>query len=152
MGRFTTIWPGWVDCGNGLHQRPDGVLTRQAPPRWPTPARRIIVCGGRDFVDWPKLANALETLHYRRPITILVHGGAPGADKMAGQWALQFGLEVEEFPAAWKEQGPSAGPERNQRMVDAGAHGVIAFPGGRGTADCCRRAEAAGIKVWRPYG
>lgn len=47
----------------------------------------------------------------------------------------------------------SAGLARNQRMLEqCSPSAVIAFPGGRGTADMVRRAEAAGLPVWRPYG
>lgn len=155
MGRTDMIWPGWRDCKNGLHERPDGVLTREKPPPWPTEARRIIVCGGRHYSDAEKVYHALCTLHRRKPITVLVHGNAPGADTLADQWARAYGVTREPHMAAWvypPRHGDTAGPERNQRMIDSGAAGVVAFPGGAGTADLCRRAEAAGIKVWRPYG
>jgi hypothetical protein len=47
------------------------------------------------------------------------------------------------------EEGKAAGSIRNQRMLDAEKHidVVVAFPGGRGTADMVRRARAAGIHV-----
>jgi predicted Rossmann-fold nucleotide-binding protein len=42
---------------------------------------------------------------------------------------------------------------RNQQMIDDGKPDVvIAFPGGSGTADMIRRAEAAGVKVIRMGG
>ena len=44
----------------------------------------------------------------------------------------------------------SAGHIRNQVMLDKGKPDVVvAFPGGRGTADMVRRAEGAGIEVRR---
>lgn len=44
--------------------------------------------------------------------------------------------------------GKAAGPIRNQRMLDEGKPDlVVAFPGGRGTADMVRRAKAAGVPV-----
>jgi hypothetical protein len=42
---------------------------------------------------------------------------------------------------------PGAGTDRNQKMLEAGADLVIAFPDGRGTADMVRRAHRAGIPV-----
>jgi len=37
-------------------------------------------------------------------------------------------------------------------MIDDGKpDGVVAFPGGTGTADMIRRAKKAGLKVWEPY-
>ena len=54
---------------------------------------------------------------------------------------------IELFPADWKVRGRAAGHIRNQQMLDEGRpHLVVAFPGGRGTADMVRRARAAGIE------
>src|SRR4051812_44210360 len=105
---------------------------------------RVIVCGGRDFTDRDRLFEALDAAHARRAITKVVHGGARGADSLSGEWANARGIAVEVFPANWENLRSKAGPIRNQQMADAGADGCTAFPGGRGAADVCRRAEAAG--------
>jgi hypothetical protein len=69
---------------------------------------------------------------------------------LAGECAKQAGLSIEVYPADWKKHGRSAGPIRNQHMLDVGKPNlVIAFPGGRGTADMMKRAEKAGIEVRR---
>ena len=79
----------------------------------------------------------------------VVHGDAPGADTLAKQVAEEYGMQVEAHPADWRKHGKAAGPLRNQRMVALGADICLAFPepGSRGTLDCMRRAEAAGIGV-----
>lgn len=42
----------------------------------------------------------------------------------------------------------SAGPKRNQRMLDKGKPDlVLAFPGGDGTADMVRKAKSAGVPI-----
>lgn len=115
-------------------------------------ARVVIVCGGRDYINREQVFAALDLAHARKPITLLVHGSAPGADALADEWAASRRVIVERFAADWQGLGPKVGPERNSRMVASGAHGCIAFPGGRGTEDCTRRCEAAGIPVWRPFG
>jgi hypothetical protein len=52
------------------------------------------------------------------------------------------------YMADWDGLGRKAGPIRNQRMLDEGKPDlVIAFPGGRGTADMVRRAREAGVEV-----
>lgn len=106
---------------------------------------RVIVCGGRNYADSHAVLAALEP--YAVPGATIIHGGASGADALANDAALLLGIPLEVWPADWREQGKGAGPRRNQRMVDAGADCVLAFAGGRGTADCCRRARAAGIPV-----
>lgn len=158
------LWPGWRDVRNGLLQRPDGAMVREAPPPYPGPAGglRIIVCGGRDYAASARVWAALHALHYRpgRPITTLVHGdcrdrrtGEPaGADRWAAEWARAMGVTVEPHPADWSALGPAAGPIRNAVMAEAGADGVVAFPGGRGTTSMCMEAEQRGIPVWRPWG
>lgn len=112
----------------------------------------LIVCGGRAYADRERVFAALDTAHAKHPVSLLIHGGAPGADALAQQWAVSRAVKVRQFPAEWTALGRRAGPLRNQAMADHGADGCVAFPGGSGTADMCRRAEAAGIKVWKPWG
>lgn len=51
--------------------------------------------------------------------------------------------------ADWDQHGRSAGPIRNQQMVDHGADLCLAFPGpnSKGTRDCMARARVALIPV-----
>jgi hypothetical protein len=37
-------------------------------------------------------------------------------------------------------------------MADAGVHGCIAFPGGKGTEGMVQICVERDIPVWRPYG
>lgn len=115
---------------------------------------RILVTGSR---DWPRRETVWMALNYhaRRAGTIVVHGDCPtGADLHAQQWTeTQPDVVVERHRADWQRHGRAAGPIRNQEMVDLGADACLAFPLGasRGTRDCMRRAEAAGIPVFN-YG
>lgn len=107
---------------------------------------RVLVCGGRDYVDAKRVAHVLGCYHRYSPITCLIEGGARGADNLAYTWAQLHGIQTETYEADWKTHGRKAGPLRNQRMIDEGKPDlVIAFGGGRGTADMLRRAQAAGI-------
>jgi hypothetical protein len=78
---------------------------------------------------------------------MLLEGGARGADRFAREFANGLGCTVETHEADWKRYGKAAGGIRNQRMVDSKPDGVLAFPGGKGTEDCVRRAVKAGISV-----
>lgn len=112
---------------------------------------RILVCGGRDYVDSVFIDLCLSRVHQKKPITLIIHGGASGADKLAGRWAHRHGVRAVEVPADWASHGKAAGPMRNQLMLDVHRpDGVVAFPGGRGTADMISRAKKAGLKVWQP--
>ena len=109
---------------------------------------KVLVCGGRNFKDALTLGSWLGGIHKDHGITLLIHGGAKGADYMAGKFAEWAGIPVKVFPADWKKHGRSAGPIRNAQMIAEGAPDlVVAFKGGTGTADMVRKARAAGVKV-----
>lgn len=110
---------------------------------------RILVCGGRDFHNRSAVYHALTHIHSRRKgIALIIEGGATGADRLAREWAQMNGVPVETYPADWKKYGGAAGPMRNAQMLREGMpHGVVAFPGGRGTANMVEQAERAGVKV-----
>lgn len=104
---------------------------------------RLLVCGGRNYADRDAVYCALLELHPSAVIT----GGASGADRIAEEWARPV-VPVETYKADWTKYGKAAGPIRNQQMIDEGKpDAVLAFPGGRGTADMVRRAVSAGIPV-----
>jgi hypothetical protein len=130
--------------------------------------RLILVCGGRHYTDaW---AIEQELLSFcddeRRPDTdvTIMHGDAPGADRLAGEVATALGFPVFPVPADWEgpccdtcKKGhrrisrtgrsycPAAGVYRNERMLGYGPAMVIAMPGGKGTAHMLEIAKAAGV-------
>lgn len=109
---------------------------------------RVLVCGGRNYHDAEKVFAVLDKLHEQAGIDCIIQGGANGADLLAADWTHERGVFSTTFLADWENQGRFAGPARNQRMIDEGNPDlVIAFPGGRGTADMMRKARKAGIKV-----
>jgi hypothetical protein len=81
-------------------------------------------------------------------ICLIIHGGASGADRLAGHWAVDVKIPCMVFPAPWDSCGRLAGPLRNQWMLDFGKPDiVIAFPGGRGTANMVSLARQRNIEV-----
>lgn len=109
----------------------------------------LLICGGRDAA-YLELYNALNTAILALPTfpDVVVHGGAEGADMLAGMWAKAHGVPVVQMDALWEYHGKSAGSLRNQSMLDImkPTH-CIALPGGMGTADMMRRCQRAGIPV-----
>lgn len=110
---------------------------------------RVLVCGGRNYDDRSGFAVGMERVWRRCGYpSVIIHGDARGADRLAEEWAHKVGIQVEPYPADWERDGKAAGPLRNQRMLDSGKPDlVVAFPGGRGTADMVRRAKLAGVEV-----
>lgn len=110
---------------------------------------RVLVCGGRHFKNRALLELTLDRVHARRPFSHIIHGGAEGADLMAGEWALDNRVPFEVFEAHWNTyHGNRAGNVRNARMLRNGKPDlVIAFEGGSGTQDMICKSLTAGIAV-----
>jgi len=108
---------------------------------------KVLVCGGRDFRDSGLVRRVLDLVHRDGTIGLVIHGDASGADRLSGGWADLRGVPVEKHPADWRKHGRAAGPIRNAEMLGSRPDLVVAFPGGRGTADMVRRARTAGIDV-----
>ena len=107
---------------------------------------RVLVCGGRDYTDSHKLHEVLDSLD--KIELVIIEGGARGADTMASCWAAFNSVECLTFHANWNKYGRGAGHIRNQQMLDEGKPDlVIAFPGGKGTANMISRAKKAGVDV-----
>ena len=114
---------------------------------------RVLVTGGRGYPDreavFSRLATCRQVVARRGLKLIVIHGDCPtGADHWAALWCRREGINERRYPAQWNLHGRSAGPRRNQRMLDEEQPGlVLAFPGGRGTADLVRKAHTAGVLV-----
>lgn len=109
---------------------------------------RVLVCGGRDFSDQHLVDASLDEIHAATPIKAIIHGNARGADTCGKVWGDRHPeISVWAKPAQWSKFGKAAGPRRNQAMIGLRPDLVVAFAGGRGTADMIRRAHSAGILV-----
>lgn len=110
---------------------------------------KVLVCGGRGYDDKEKVYSTLDRVHADADGDItIIHGGAKGADTLAGLWAKERKVLYEVYHANWKRDGRGAGILRNIEMLEEGKPDlVIAFPGGIGTADMVRRAKGAKVET-----
>ena len=109
---------------------------------------KVLVCGGRDFCAFTRMSAELNKLHAQNPISLVIHGDARGADRLAGQWASNNGIPVDAYPADWNKWGKTAGYHRNKRMLEEGKPDlVVAFEGGRGTEMMMQLALEAGVPL-----
>jgi len=110
--------------------------------------KRVLVCGGRNYRDNVRVNQCLNLLHAAFGITVVIHGRASGADMLGEYWAKANDVPHLAFKPNWEAYGPAAGPMRNKQMLDEGKPDlVIAFPGGKGTADMVRQARERGVPV-----
>jgi hypothetical protein len=102
-------------------------------------------------MDFARVCAVLDKLNDEAGVEVVIEGGAPGADRLAREWSRMVakgGPDVETFEADWENHGSFAGPMRNARMLAEGRPDVVvAFPGGRGTADMVKKARRAGVEV-----
>lgn len=109
---------------------------------------KVLICGGRDYIDAEYLDNFLDDLHVRYKFTQVIHGAQRGADLLADAWAKLRKIDRRPFPADWTKYGNAAGPIRNSQMLKQGKPDlVVAFPGDKGTADMMAKAKKAHVPV-----
>lgn len=109
----------------------------------------LLVYGGRGYKNQTKLYAVLDEVWQRAGCTHVLQGGATGADALAANWAMESNVPCDTERAQWSHYGPSAGPKRNQRMLDEyNVIQAVEFPGGSGTADMRKRLRAAGINIY----
>lgn len=103
-----------------------------------------LACGSRTWTDQDRIAKAFDD--YPR-ITSLIHGGARGADELAGAVAADRGIQVTIMLADWDTHGRRAGYLRNIAMLDRNPDLVLAFWDGhsKGTWHTVREARKRGI-------
>ena len=109
--------------------------------------RRIAVTEGRTFINFIAIRKAFKEIGLNEE-DILIHGGCSGCDKLCAEIAnREFNTKIEEHPANWKKYGRAAGPIRNKEMLESNIDFLLAFRGGRGTANCKKEAKKLGIKI-----
>ena len=127
-----------------------------------------VICGGRSYGLVPpgleprehyelmarrereRLTQVLDAAVMRLGLDRIAVGDATGADALAAAWAEERAIPFTVFAADWAGLGNAAGPARNLRMLnETKPDFVIAFPGSKGTRNCCSLAEKAGIRVHR---
>jgi hypothetical protein len=77
--------------------------------------KRLGVVGSRHFPNPEKVRSFVRSLPSD---TVVVSGGATGADQWAVETAEACGLQTIVYEADWKGLGRKAGPVRNAKIVE----------------------------------
>ncbi len=105
---------------------------------------KVIVTGGRDYSDKERVFSILD--HFNPEI--IIHGDCSGADHYAKEWAKINKKKEIKYPYL-SQYGKAGGPIRNKQMCSEHTDAVlIAFPGGKGTANCKNEAKTLGLKIF----
>lgn len=100
------------------------------------------------------VAPTVENNFLDKPQVIITKNTNGSFDLFVNYFARQFAEKMSHwvkyvgYPAEWEAHGKAAGPIRNAHMLsDFKPDLVVAFPGGRGTADMVKKAQDAGVTV-----
>jgi len=116
-----------------------------------TKIEKVIIAGSRHLGGMNLVPLAMDAfIRTYGKVSEILSGGCRGIDKEGEDWARKVdqGCSYSVFKAEWNKHGKSAGPIRNQAMVDQ-ADALVAIWDGfsRGTMDVINRASIKGIPV-----
>jgi hypothetical protein len=116
---------------------------------------RVVVTGGRRFLDREKIRWAIKGLRDEYGIERIAHRRRCGIDRIVLQEARALGIETVWYPYKKEIDGPwpACGLKRNLRMVHSEMPDLLlVFPGGNYPTTCVDEAKRLGIHIWRVVG
>ena len=109
----------------------------------------VAIAGGKQVANPDAIIARLEKAKEKYADLILVHGGGPGIERIAAQWADRSGVHQVVCKPDWNAHGRAAPFRRNDELLNLLPKGVIAFPGSGITDNLVDKAVALGIPVQR---
>ena len=76
---------------------------------------KLAIIGSRTFENYDLLKKTLEP--YKSKITLVISGGAKGADFLGEKWAIENKTQTLIFLADWNKHGKKAGFIRNEDII-----------------------------------
>jgi hypothetical protein len=76
---------------------------------------RLAVIGSRGFDKYTKLKEAIDQIE---GVSVVISGGAKGADSLAERWAKEKGIETVIHKPDWAMYARGAGVVRNELIVE----------------------------------
>ena len=109
----------------------------------------VAVAGGKQVANPDAVIARLDKAKEKYADLILVHGGGPGIERIAAQWAERNGVHQVVCKPDWNAHGRAAPFRRNDELLNLLPKGVIAFPGSGITDNLVDKAVKLGIPVQR---
>lgn len=108
---------------------------------------RTVIAGGRNVFNMAELDAALAACGWVP--TVVLCGGASGADNLGRLWAEANNIPVEYFPADWATYSRAAGMYRNAQMAES-AEALIALwdSESKGTSNMITNARRCKLKIY----
>lgn len=89
---------------------------------------KLAIIGLRSFQDYELLKTSLEP--YKNKVSLVVSGGAKGADSLGERWAIENNIKTLIFIPDWNKHGKKAGFIRNEDIIK-NCEACIAFWDGK---------------------
>ena len=109
----------------------------------------VAITGGKEVRDPGAIFARLDKTKAKYDDMVLVHGGGPGVEKVAAQWAERNAVHQVVCKPDWNAHGRAAPFRRNDELLNLLPKGLIAFPGSGITDNLVDKARALGIPVQR---
>ena len=109
----------------------------------------VAVAGGKEARNIDAICTALDRVKERHPDMVLVHGGGPGAERIAARWAENHAVHQVVCKPDWDAHGRAAPFRRNDQLLKLLPKGLVAFPGAGITENLVDKARELGIPVHR---
>lgn len=80
---------------------------------------KLLITGSRKITNYETVKQAIQELETRegQKITMLLHGGAKGADTLAENWAQENGIKTHVIKPNYEKHGKAAPLIRNIELV-----------------------------------
>jgi hypothetical protein len=117
---------------------------------------KLLICGSRSVTDPDIIFSSIEKslsqlVISKKQIKEVIHGGAKGVDRIAGDWAKKNNIPVKIFYPDW-DLGKKAGPLRNIEMCEYVGKGnpLICIHDGvsKGALQCYVYGREIGLKAY----
>ena len=133
-----------IDARDFLRARNDRAMRAHLPQ-----GTLVAIAGGKDVRDPGAVTAKLDQARAKHPDMVLVHGGGPGVERIAAQWAERNGVHQVVCRPDWNRHGRAAPFRRNDELLNLLPKGVLAFPGSGITDNLVEKAVQLGIPVAR---
>ena len=109
----------------------------------------VAITGGKEVRDAGAIFARLDQTKAKYDDIVLVHGGGPGVERIAAQWAERNAVHQVVCKPDWNRHGRAAPFRRNDELLNLLPKGLIAFPGSGITDNLVDKAVKLGIPVMK---
>jgi hypothetical protein len=109
---------------------------------------KIAFTGGRNYNNKERVYQLMNTLSAILKDYSVIVGDATGLDSLVVEYCKEHNIEHTVYYANWKKYKQAAGPIRNKEMAELNPFMLIAFPGGKGTANMVSECQKRNITVY----